>query len=319
MANQIRKLYQDLQAQSFDMRALLRLATWGGAAAAALLVAVVSAYSTAGSRTAVALAAPGDQRITAQLAARSAEVETESRRLSEAVLALTADRDRLLTRIASLERSLEDVTGSIKRQAVTPPPSPPAQSLPAIAFAPAPLAGPPRQGQLPKEAPKEVPKDAEPATPPAPGEPQPVAHIPANTPPAAAADDDQAKGEFAVDLGGSANFDGMRSLWNSSRNANAALFKGLHPLVTVRENKSRGVELRLIVGPLASTEQATRMCATLLAARRSCQMTTYEGRPLPRSAPPDPERQSERKTERPPAVTTPARNSGSSSPRSTRP
>ena len=44
-------------------------------------------------------------------------MENETRRLSETVQALTADRDRLLARVASLERSLEDVTSSIKRQA----------------------------------------------------------------------------------------------------------------------------------------------------------------------------------------------------------
>src|SRR3954454_25251239 len=127
MTHQIRKLYHDILAQSFEMRALLRLAAWGGAASCALLLAVLSAYWTSGSRTAIAMVAPGDPRtavITTQLAARSNELETASRRLSEAVTTLTADRDRLLTRIASLERSLEDVTGSIKRQAAAPAPNP---------------------------------------------------------------------------------------------------------------------------------------------------------------------------------------------------
>jgi hypothetical protein len=317
MANQIRKLYQDILAQSFEMRALLRLAAWGGAAAGALMLAVLSAYWTSGSRTAIAMVAPGDPRtavITTQLAARSNELEAEARRLSEAVTTLTADRERLITRITSLERSLEDVTGSIKRQTTAAPPAatagPPA--LPAIAFAPAPLAGgpPPRQG----------PKDAEAATPPPAPEQPPaqLANVPANlAPPAAAPEEDQAKGEYAVDLGGSANFDGMRALWNAARKDNAALFKNLQPLVTVREGKARGVELRLIVGPLASTEHATRMCAALLAARRSCQMTMFEGQPLPRPAPPDPP--AEKRTERPPAANTPARDSGKSNVRTGRP
>ena len=95
--------------------------------------------------------------------------------------------------------------------------------------------------------------------------------------------------------------------------ANAVLFDGLQPLVAVRESKSRGVDLRLIVGPLASTEAATRMCAALLAARRSCQMTTYEGQPLPLAAPPDadrpPEKQAERQSERRTSSTTSSRNS----------
>jgi hypothetical protein len=62
------------------------------------------------------------------------------------------------------------------------------------------------------------------------------------------------------------------------------LFDDLHPMVAVRENKSRGVDLRLVVGPIASSEAATQMCATLLAARRFCQMTIFEGQPLPQAS-----------------------------------
>jgi hypothetical protein len=183
--------------------------------------------------------------------------------------------------------------------------------LPAIAFAPAPLAG-----GTPRRA------EPEPASPPARVElppPTRLATIPvATTPAAGVADEEQAKGEFAVDVGGAVNFDGLRVLWNSSRSANAVLFEGLQPLVAARENRSRGVDLRLIVGPLASTEAATRICAALLAARRSCQMTTYEGQPLPLTAPPEPDRQSERQPERRPATTT-SRNSGQSKTRTSRP
>jgi hypothetical protein len=323
MANQIRKIYQELQAQSFDMRALLRLATWGCAAAAALMLAVFSAYSTARSQSQTVAVAPqaepaGAPRsppaITAQLAARAADMENEARRLSEAVLALTADRDQLLTRVASLERGLEDVTGSVKRQAAAPPPpaSPAAPQLPAIAFAPAPLAG----GTPRRAEPEPVSLPARVELPPPPTR---LATIPvATTPAAGVADEEQAKGEFAVDVGGAVNFDGLRVLWNSSRNANAVLFEGLQPLVAARENRSRGVDLRLIVGPLASTEAATQICAALLAARRSCQMTTYEGQPLPLTAPPEPDRQSERQPERRPATTT-SRNSGQSKTRTSRP
>src|SRR5262245_5094322 len=250
----------------FDLRALPRLAIWGGAASGALMAAVISAYSTAGSHRAAA-AAPRDaaqiSAITAQLVTRAGDMENETQRLSETVQALTADRDRLLARVASLERSLEDVTGSIKRQAaaVLGPPT-----LPLSAITPAPPAPQPTVG--------------EPAAPRPPAEPQTarVANAPAVK--AAEAEATAAATEFGVDVGGAVNFDGLRVLWNSTRSANAALFEGLHPVVVVRESKSRGVDLRLIVGPLASTEAATRTCAALLAARRFCQMTTFEGQPF---------------------------------------
>jgi hypothetical protein len=58
------------------------------------------------------------------------------------------------------------------------------------------------------------------------------------------------KSEFGVDIGGAVNFDALRVLWNSTKAGHAALFDGLSPRVTVRENsKSRAAELRLIAPP----------------------------------------------------------------------
>jgi hypothetical protein len=49
----------------------------------------------------------------------------------------------------------------------------------------------------------------------------------------------------------------------------------------VRENgRSKGAELRLIVGPLADVEAAVRLCATLSGARRYCQPVAFEGQRL---------------------------------------
>jgi hypothetical protein len=77
------------------------------------------------------------------------------------------------------------------------------------------------------------------------------------------------------------NFDGLRVLWTSTRGSNAALFEGLHPVVTARENtRTKAVELRLVAGPLANAEAAARICATLTAARRYCQPVAFEGQRL---------------------------------------
>ena len=101
-------------------------ALWGTSAAAALTLAVVAGYSDTGSRRLMAAAAPPGGTTVAQRApaaatpqpvARSSETEAETRRLAEAVRALTADRERLAARLGTLERSLEDVTGAIKQQA----------------------------------------------------------------------------------------------------------------------------------------------------------------------------------------------------------
>jgi hypothetical protein len=342
MTDQIRIADRLIQAKPFDLRALLRLATWGCAAAAALMLAVLSAtvgpkHQTFASQT----AAPQVPAATVQLTTRQTEPDKATRQLSETISGLTADRDRLAARIATIERNLEDVTGSIKQQAAFPPASSPAAtqtsvhtptvaptpaSAPAQASAPvqsstpAPGPGPavPRPSTLPAlppaptasappPAPRSNPAHAEKTTPPAVTAPPPGAIAAAPSAPAApaaatpspepastrvahlpeASEPDTGKTrivDFGLDIGGSTTFDGLRALWNSVRNNTADLFDDLHPMVAVRENKSRGVDLRLVVGPIASSEAATRMCATLLAARRFCQMTIFEGQPLPQAS-----------------------------------
>jgi len=345
MADQIRILDRLIQTKPFDLRALLRLATWGCVAATALMLAVLSAsmatkhQALAPSTTALQVPAA-----TVQLTTRQTEPDKAPHQLSEAVSGLTADRDRLVARIASLERNLEDVTGSIKQQAA-PPASVSAQtSMHAPTTAPAPASVParesmPAQASAPASgaaaAPRPIPTLAPTATAPTPSSPAPPAPRsqvqpekekvtpaaatapPAATPPptpppgaiaaspsapaappAAAppptrvanlpeASDPEGKSrivDFGLDIGGATTFDGLRALWNSVRNNTADLFDDLHPMVAVRENKSRAVDLRLVVGPIGSSEAATQMCATLLAARRFCQMTIFEGQPLPQSS-----------------------------------
>jgi hypothetical protein len=350
MADQIRILDRLIQTKPFDLRALLRLATWGCVAATALMLAVLSAnigtkhQALAPSTTALQVPAA-----TVQLTTRQTEPDKATHQLSEALSGLTADRDRLVARIASLERNLEDVTGSIKQQAAPPasvsaqtsmhvPTTAPApasvaarESMPAQASVPAPASGPaprpmpalaptatapsptpsspappaPRsQAQPEKEKvtpaaatappaaspPPTPPPGAIAASPPAPAAPPTAAPPP--TPPTRVANlpeasDPEGKSrivDFGLDIGGATTFDGLRALWNSVRNNTADLFEDVHPMVAVRENKSRGVDLRLVVGPIASSEAATQMCATLLAARRFCQMTIFEGQPLPQSS-----------------------------------
>jgi hypothetical protein len=335
MADQIRILDGLIQAKPFDLRALLRLAAWGCTAATALMLAVLSAGVGTNHQTFVSpTAAPQVPAATVQLT-RQTEPDKATRQLSEAVSGLTADRERLVARIASLERNLEDVTGSIKQQAATPPASaavpaqtsvhaPTAVAVPASVSSQAstsPQASAPARGPVPGSAtlPASVPAPTATAaspTPPSPrtqpekttppssavappgaiaASPSAPAAPPAAAPPATAptrvanlpeAAEPEGKSrivDFGLDVGGATTFDGLRALWNSVRNNTADLFDDLHPMVAVRENKSRGVDLRLVVGPIASSEAATQMCATLLAARRFCQMTIFEGQPLPQA------------------------------------
>lgn len=101
------------------MGPLLRLAAWGITAAGALAFAVLAAQSGIGERRVAAATAPlvaqteAARTATAQAMARATDAEREARRLGETVRTLVADRDKLAGRLAALETSLEDLTGSI--------------------------------------------------------------------------------------------------------------------------------------------------------------------------------------------------------------
>jgi hypothetical protein len=282
MVQQGHRVVANANARPFDMRALRRLAIWGVSAAAALSVAVLAGYANPAAQRLLGTiaAAIGQTQRQAEVnpapaATRPAEAENEIRRLAEAVRVLATDRNELLTRISSIEQSLEDITGSINRQTA-------AASLPL------------------------------------PPSPDPVAAIPEELPPtptwvatlpviggSAEADLFKPKidlrGEFGVDVGSAINFDALRVLWNSTKAGYAGQLDGLSPRVAVRENsKSRSAELRLIVGPLPDAEAAARLCATLSAARRSCQPAPFVGQHFALSTP-EPERKSAPAAERKPA------------------
>jgi hypothetical protein len=325
MAQQINRVIADGNPRPFDARALLRLAIWGVAAATALSIAVLAGYSNpAAQRVMGTMAAAIGQTqkraetSPAQTPTRSAEADSETRRLAEAVRALAGDRNELLTRLSAIEQSLEDITGSINRQTLTSPPPPlPASTAtdasvlfsdpmtPPVAFetaSPLPALASVAPGEFPRTPSRDV--DVSPLG----GSAEADLLNPKIEP---KSDSKSASvPELGVDIGGAANFDALRLLWNSTKANSGALLGGLSPRVGVRENsKSRAAELRLIVGPLADAEAATRLCATFSAARRACQPTPFVGQPFAQSVP-EPERKPAPVVERkpaPPAAPAPAR------------
>lgn len=71
--------------------------------------------------------------------------------------------------------------------------------------------------------------------------------------------------------------DELRALWTSTKGHHAAVFEGLPG----REGAKPGtLELRLVIGPLASARAAARLCATLAAAGQLCQPTVFAGQRL---------------------------------------
>jgi hypothetical protein len=271
--------------RAINMKALLRLAAWGAAASIALVIAVLAATSQRGSQRLMAALSPStpSQATAAAIpVARVLETEAETRRLAEAVRALDSHREQLLARIASLERNLEDVTGSIQRQA---------------ARAPAPEAKAPVTALTAPVAPE----------PPASAPASPIAAGSSNDATSAAEPEEEPSPPQGIDVGGAVSFDGLRALWNSTRTTHAGTVQGLKPLVVIRENtRNHGSELRLVLGPLANTDAAADACAALAAARRYCRPVAYEGQQLSFAAAAPAGRRSSVASEKKPARRAPA-------------
>jgi hypothetical protein len=125
--------------EQLDRRGMFRLGTWGAASVGAVIVAVLANQSSLRLRhDEVAAADLAQQAQQIQTAAR--ETRNENRRLASAIDTLNSDRDRMYTRLSTLEQGLDSVTGAIAKQktaAATPAasPTPAASSAPAATSA----------------------------------------------------------------------------------------------------------------------------------------------------------------------------------------
>ena len=259
---------------TFGMRQLQRLALWGAAAVVTLFIAVMAGRSEVGAQRIAGLlpsqraAAPRSAHPN-QAAPNPLDRESATQELVQTVRGLAEDRDRLMTRLSALERNLDDVTGSVRRQieAAKTPPWPNSQALvPATPAALAALVAP------------VVPAPAALASPPTPQPPQPS---PAGASGADAAPSAGPPAAYAIDLGSAASVAELHARWEAFRSARPKLFEGLRPLVSRKETiRSKRIEWRLVVGPLANLEAATRLCAALAIFRLFCQPAPFEGQHL---------------------------------------
>jgi hypothetical protein len=273
--------------EEFGPRKTWRLGIWATVAVGAVAAALVAGFVDSSARHArkdqtARPAVPGSPGFDAEL---------ESRRLSEAVRLLAADRDRLMARINALERNLSDVTGSISESTVAARSAehPGVSTANAPATATSALSAPPTQGGAPAGSPPASPSPprqglqgatgnsanhaAEPVSDRGPSLPAVVDSGPTGSV--------ATRTDFGVDLGTSGTVDGLRVLWQSVRGPNQALFEGLRPVVSVREGSKPGsVELRLVIGPLTNAGAAARLCASLAATGVNCQPTVFDGQRL---------------------------------------
>jgi hypothetical protein len=275
-----------------DLRGLVRLASWGAAAVCALLLAVFATRTEIGAqRLAGALgSSPATQgaRLHADSSARTAELEFETRQLVAAIRSLSADRDRLLARVTVLERSLDDVTGSIPRNApkmtrsAEPDPAPQKESLPRLD----PVVQPP-QAETAKPipapsiiGPSVVATISSPLTIPTPS-PETLMQIGFSPVPMVEEENAATRTEFGLDLGGAGNLAALRNSWAVIKRSHGELLEGLHPVIAVRDGSRPGtVNLRLIVGPLVNAASAVRLCGRLANAGLSCQPAVFDGQRL---------------------------------------
>jgi hypothetical protein len=99
----------------FDRRTMWRIGTWGMAAVAAVVVAVMANQASLGLRR-DQLAAADLSRQAQQLQSAARDSQNEARRLAAAIDTLNNDRDRLFSRVTVVEQGLDSVTGAIGRQ-----------------------------------------------------------------------------------------------------------------------------------------------------------------------------------------------------------
>ena len=185
--------------EHLDRRAMFRLGSWGAASVGAVIVAVLANQSGLKSRH-DEIASLDLTRQSLQIQSVAKESQNETRRLASAIDTLNGDRDRLYSRLTSLEQGLESVTGAIAKQNAAPPPAPPpvapaaaaatsqpvvqtAAPEPAPVVAPVATATPATEKTSTEKAPTEKPRAD--AKKPAPSAAAPVATAAPQTPAAA--------------------------------------------------------------------------------------------------------------------------------------
>ena len=263
-----------------------QLALWGSAALAAVAMAFAAASTESGSQRLSQATGSSPEPSSVRITQRqmSFEIDADVRRISEAVRLLAADRDRLQTRVSTLEHMVEDATGAISVGAGTGRPSEPSTAVTsptAMAYASglidtrlaSPMSPPSLGSRAPLASIGELPRSA--------------SSMAANRDAAAVTDEGgpigsiATKTEFGVDLGSAPSMAGLRGLWQSLKEPHESLFEGLRPVMALREGTRPGtIELRLVAGPLANAAAAARLCAALSAAGLGCQATVFDGQRL---------------------------------------
>ena len=115
-----------------DRRALWRIGSWGAGATGAVILAVMANQSSLELKREQVTAADLTRQAQ-QIQVVAKETHNEARRLAAAIDTLNGDRDRLYSRVTSLEQGLDSVTGAVARQGSAPASPPVANQEPPAA------------------------------------------------------------------------------------------------------------------------------------------------------------------------------------------
>jgi len=279
------------QKQRRDMRAMWRVSAWGcGAAIALAALAITTQTEVGGERLKLALGTidpPSAAAELTELKQRVLDKDQQARRLEGQVATLNADRDRLASRLASLERNLDDMTGSIKRQATlaaeaavtraaTPPTLSPLANVASVTSVRTDSFTPPAPAPVEAAAPEPVPLPPTRVAVAAEAAPEPptrvaVAAEPVPEPPR--------KTEFGVDLGGASTLEVLNARWAAVKANFGPLLTGLRPLAA-RDRRPGITGLRLLAGPVANPAAGAALCARFAAVRVTCRTAKFDGEQL---------------------------------------
>ncbi|HEU4806000.1 MAG TPA: hypothetical protein VFS91_09395 [Nitrobacter sp.] len=90
-----------------------------------------------------------------------------------------------------------------------------------------------------------------------------------------------ARTDFGIDLGSSGSIKGLRMLWRSILKSEAKTLASLHPIIMLKERgNGKGMQLRLVAGPLSDAAAAAKICAVLSENGRPCETVTFDGQRL---------------------------------------
>lgn len=88
--------------------------------------------------------------------------------------------------------------------------------------------------------------------------------------------------EFGVDVGSANSIGGLRALWRGLlKSRSKAPLAALQPIIVIREGTGgRGMQLRLVAGPLSDAAAAAKLCAAISEKDRECETAVYDGQRL---------------------------------------